>query len=162
MLSCIAYAAKTKRLSSPKYTTFLFVTVLLNVASDAENQSELAERCFSVARTVCAQLEDKGVKYDFYMNAVVYGGSLSSLYVSEGLGQRHFYGILELLGKAGHDTFFSAEVLLERAMRSAGRGHGIVLITPGDDPALERQAHRAADSGGTLLLTIKAEEVAGC
>jgi len=32
MLSCIAYAAKTKRLSSPKYTTFLFVTVLLNVA----------------------------------------------------------------------------------------------------------------------------------
>ena len=31
MLSCIAYAAKTNRLSSPKYTTFLFVTVLLNV-----------------------------------------------------------------------------------------------------------------------------------
>ena len=32
MLLCIAYAAKTKRLSSPKYTTFLLVTVLLNVA----------------------------------------------------------------------------------------------------------------------------------
>ncbi len=31
MLLCIAYAAKTKRLSSPKYTTFLLVTVLLNV-----------------------------------------------------------------------------------------------------------------------------------
>lgn len=31
MLLCIAYAAKTKRLSSPKYTAFLLVTVLLNV-----------------------------------------------------------------------------------------------------------------------------------
>ena len=31
MLVCIAYAAKNKRLSSPKYTTFLLVTVLLNV-----------------------------------------------------------------------------------------------------------------------------------
>ena len=31
MLLCIAYAAKTKRLSSPKYTTFLLVVVLLNV-----------------------------------------------------------------------------------------------------------------------------------
>ena len=31
MLLCIAYAAKTNRLSSPKYTTFLLVTVLLNV-----------------------------------------------------------------------------------------------------------------------------------
>ena len=31
MLLCIGYAAKTKRLSSPKYTTFLLVTVLLNV-----------------------------------------------------------------------------------------------------------------------------------
>ncbi len=31
MLLCIAYAAKTKRLSSPKYTTFLLITVLLNV-----------------------------------------------------------------------------------------------------------------------------------
>jgi len=31
MLLCIAYAAKAKRLSSPKYTTFLLVTVLLNV-----------------------------------------------------------------------------------------------------------------------------------
>lgn len=31
MLLCIAYAAKTKRLSSPKYTVFLLMTVLLNV-----------------------------------------------------------------------------------------------------------------------------------
>ena len=31
MLLCIAYAAKTNRLSSPKYATFLFVTVLINV-----------------------------------------------------------------------------------------------------------------------------------
>ncbi len=31
MLLCIAYADKTKRLSSPKYTIFLLVTVLLNV-----------------------------------------------------------------------------------------------------------------------------------
>lgn len=31
MLLCIAYAAKTKRLNSPKFTMFLLVTVLLNV-----------------------------------------------------------------------------------------------------------------------------------
>ena len=31
MLLCIAYAAKTNRLSSPRYTIFLLVTVLLNV-----------------------------------------------------------------------------------------------------------------------------------
>ncbi|MBQ7004515.1 MAG: hypothetical protein IJN57_11230 [Oscillospiraceae bacterium] len=32
MLLCIAHAARTRQLSSPKYTTFLLVTVLLNVA----------------------------------------------------------------------------------------------------------------------------------
>lgn len=31
MLLCIAYAAKTKRLSSPRFTIFLLVTVLLNI-----------------------------------------------------------------------------------------------------------------------------------
>jgi len=31
MLLCVAYAAKTKRLASPKFTIFLLVTVLLNV-----------------------------------------------------------------------------------------------------------------------------------
>ena len=31
MLLCISYAVKTKRLSSPRYAAFLFVTVLLNV-----------------------------------------------------------------------------------------------------------------------------------
>lgn len=138
------------------------VSVLLNVESRSEDQGELAERCFSIARTVCSCLEEKGIKYDFYMNAVVLGGSRSSLYISEGLGQRHFYGILEQLGKAGYDSLFSGESLLERAMRSAGRGHGIVFITPEEDPALERCAARAADSSGALLLTIKAGEVSGC
>ena len=32
MLLCIAHAARTRQLSSPRYTTFLLVTVLLNVA----------------------------------------------------------------------------------------------------------------------------------
>ena len=57
MLLCIAYAAKCKRLSSPKYTTFLLVTVLLNVGVWLVEQSIREEFEFlSVSYMVTAVL----------------------------------------------------------------------------------------------------------
>ena len=43
MLLCIGYAAKTKRLSSPKYTVFLLMTVLLNVGVWLAEQAIIEE-----------------------------------------------------------------------------------------------------------------------
>lgn len=136
------------------------VSVLLNVASDLPSQPELAERCYSVARTVCAALEEKGVKYDFFMNAVVYGAQSPACYISEGLGRGHFYGILEQLGKAGYSWLFPAEGLLERAERH-GAGRGIVFITPGREERTESAALHAGARGGQMLV-IRAEEVYPC
>lgn len=51
MLVCIAYCAKTKRLSSPKYTAFLLVTVLLNLG------------VWSVEQMICEEFEFLSVSY---------------------------------------------------------------------------------------------------
>ena len=70
--------------------------------------------------------------------------------------------LVELRGRLGVYEARGDLQLVVESMRRAGQGHGIVLITPGDDPAVECSAKHAAESGGALLLTIHAGEVMGC
>ena len=139
------------------YTLEPAVSVVLNIEGSSGNK-ELIEEAYSLARTVCEQLEEQGIKYDFSMNALMSGSMNIYCYVAEGLGSRHFYGILECMGRATYEAVCSCAELLRRSVRSSGSAHGIIFITPEKDAAVEADAKAAAAKSGGTLLTICAEE----
>ncbi|MBE6960868.1 MAG: DUF58 domain-containing protein [Ruminococcaceae bacterium] len=142
------------------YTLEPAVSVLLNIESISDGCDEELERCFSLARTVCSTLEERGIQYDFATNAVIAGAMSDLSTMSEGLGQRHFEGILEALGRATYSVSRSADKLLSGAA-SAGYGsaRGRILITP-DRTALHPQIlNRLREVSGGNLLVIAASEV---
>ena len=142
------------------YTLEPAVSVLLNIESTAENREDVIERCFSLARTVCGTLEERGIQYDFATNAVIAGAMSDLSSTSEGLGQRHFEGILEALGRATYSVSGSADKLLSGSASSGyGSARGRILITP-DRTAIHQQAlNRLKEAAGGNLLVISAEEV---
>lgn len=142
------------------YTLEPSASVILNTQCQAPDRDVRLEQCFSLARSVCAQLEQKGIKYDFCMNVLTGGGARVSDHFSEGLGTGHYYGILEYLGRATYITRRTCRAMLERAGESMRSGSGIIFITPEPDPDIDACARRfALRVGGTLLiLTARGED----
>lgn len=138
------------------YTLEPMVSVVLNVDAGRPDQEELLETCFSLARTVCAMLEQRGVKYDFTSNAVLAGADPGAC--GEGLGQRHFFSVLEHLGRAVCEHNVSLERLLEREARR-GTAAGRILITPGIEAEPVRALNRLREAAGGCLLVLRASEV---
>lgn len=140
------------------YTLEPTVSVLLNVETQAQNGEELLETCFSLARTVCGMLEHRGVKYSFASNSLLAGAPTDPGATGEGLGRRHFMGILECLGRATYSNNISARRLLEKEA-SRGTAAGCILITPGgeDEPVHAITSLREAVGGNLMIL--RASEV---
>ena len=113
------------------------LSVLVNVETLNENASEQIEKTFSIARSVCSNLEAKGISYDVYTNASLAGGD--SFTITEGLGARHFSKVMELLGRSMTQSAFSYAKLLKLARETGGRERGLVIITP-DDTVLTTSA----------------------
>lgn len=144
------------------YTLEPSVSVILNVESGDKDMEEKIETCFSLARSVCAELEEKGIKYDFRMNPLTVGSVVSSDYFNEGLGTGHYYGILEYLGRAVHQKKIPCLAMLDQAARSMTAGRGIVFITPGTIPGEKAYARKVAGQNGGTLLVITAGEAEEC
>lgn len=153
-------SARTGNLMVKKYDYTLepSVMVVLNVDAGAAEQEETLETCFSLARTVCAMLEEQGVKYDFTSNALLAGIHSDPGAAGEGLGQRHFYGILEHLGRATYGHSISMKQLLEKES-NRGSTAGRILITPGLELEDSRAMNRLREAAGGSLLVIRASEV---
>ena len=147
------------------YTLEPSVAVALNMDGAAEAGSGTVESCCSLTRTVCRVLEDMGIKYAFYTNAAIAGELPAWNYVSPGLGQRHFKGILEGLGRAVGTASFPFDTLIERAVAGNGDSQGIILITPPWVEGLD-SAGAFAKSRGVELITVcpdwKSEEAEAC
>lgn len=138
------------------YTMDPSVSVMLNVETDLQEPEAALEACFSAARSVCAVLEEKGIRYSFSTNALLLGRKHDNSGIS-GLGQRHFGAILEVLGRASGSTVLSLETLLEKELQQPGF-HGRILITPGGNELNTRLSGRLQEAGG--LLIIRGREVA--
>ncbi len=110
------------------------LSILVSVESDSDTTKEDLEKCFSLARSVCANLEAKGISYDFYTNALMAGGTGTDYSVNEGIGSRHFLKILELLGRSTYSSAFSSTKLLELAEKMGGKERGKIVITPSSFP----------------------------
>lgn len=156
-----AQSARTGDLMVKKYDYTLepTVSVVLNVDTRQPDREELLEICFSLARTVCAMLEQRGVKYSFTSNSILAGAPADSGATSEGLGQRHFMGVLEHLGRATDACKVSMERLLEKEA-DRGTADGRILITPGGEDEPVRAVNRLREASGGNLLVLRAEEVA--
>ena len=143
------------------YTLEPAVSVLLNTHSGAEACEEALERCFSITRTVCETLEERGIQYDFATNAVIAGAMSDLSIMSEGLGQRHLEGILEALGRATYAISDPADRLLAgSASAGYGSARGRILITPDRTMLQPQLLNRLREVSGGNLLVIDASEVA--
>ena len=106
------------------------LSVLVNVETQNEDAAEQIEKTYSIARSVCSNLESKGISYDFYTNAQLAGGE--NHVITEGLGSRHFAKVMELLGRSMHVNAFSYAKLLKLARETGGRERGLVIISVDD------------------------------
>lgn len=155
-----AQSARTGGLMVKKYDYTLepTVSVVLNVDTQAPEREELLETCFSLARTVCTMLEKRGVKYAFTSNSILGGAPTDPGATGEGLGQRHYMGVLEHLGRATYSCSISMECLLEKEA-NRGTAAGCILITPGGEGEPARAVNRLREASGGNLLVLRAAEV---
>ncbi|MCI8402280.1 MAG: DUF58 domain-containing protein [Lachnospiraceae bacterium] len=109
------------------HTTEQTVMVLLNMEG---GQAEDLEQCFRITRTVCEEMEDRGIPYAFRTNGDVKGPVGQLAWLSEGLGRQHLHTLLYGLGQAGYTCFFSLEYLVKQTLRQIKRGQSYLLITP--------------------------------
>ena len=141
------------------YTQEPSAVVILNVESARDDREEVLETCFSLTRTVCSMLEKEGVRYSFVSNAMLLGNDESKGSAVDGLGERHYRGILERLGRASCEPADSLEHMLERETArptSAGR----ILITAGGEPLPQRALNRLREAAGGRLLILNGAEAA--
>lgn len=138
------------------YTLEPCVTVLLNVEGGSEQQKE---RCFSLTRSVCEALEQKGIKYGFITNAAAAGSIGGWSKLPDGLGRHHLSMILEGLGRATYDCIFSLQRLLQQASYSCEQGRGHILITPEKAPALMQLARKLGEISGGAVQVIEAGDM---
>ena len=152
-------SARLQRLAVKQYDHTLepSVTVLLSLQAEGKSAKPvLCERCFSLARTVCEELEKKGIKYGFMTNAATAGafGLWSS--VAEGLGRAHLSAILEGLGRSTYELTEDFEATALRAARAAENGRSHIIITPVEDAAVRVAAAKLREGSGGGVFTLSA------
>lgn len=131
------------------YTVDTTVTVLLNAQ---DGTLEQMEECYSVTRTVCEELEHRGIPYDFRTNGDLTGPMGPMTHVSQGLGQQHLRTILYGLGRATGKHIFSLENLVDQALRTARTNQSYLLVTPPLSPNQQYLHGRLRTAGGEVCL----------
>ena len=115
------------------------------------------EYCFSLARTVCEQLEQRGVGYQLVTNAVIREG-LSGFSSSGGMGGA-FRKILYALGGARLGSVASVDELMHAVCHGAERCEMIVLISTHCEKRVESALGMARETGCGRIVTLFADEL---
>ena len=140
------------------YTLEPAVSILLNVETELQNQADVLEKCFSMARSVCEMMEQRNVRYSFVSNTRLAGNLDMQMSGEEGMGAAHFGGVLEHLGRATSEAVMPFGQLLQQEIRkptAAGR----ILITPGGTELEHSLIHKLEEVSGGNLLVLKGTEV---
>ena len=142
------------------YTVDPSATVLLNTECSAgtedESREDLIEKCFSYARTVCEELEARGIHYDFVTNATAAGAAGSWSSIGDGLGAMHLESILTGLGRATYAFTSPFSVILERTALSALTSRAYIVITPSVDEKYKSGISKLRDISGLDVFVINA------
>lgn len=132
------------------YTVDVTVTVLLNAEGGTHAQ---LEQCYRLTRTVCEELEARGIPYAFRTNGDLIGPVDFVSFVSEGLGRRHLQTILYGLGRAHCLCMSSLESLVEKCIRSQRPNEGFLVVTPPLSPRQRALVDRLRGGGTVCVLT---------
>ena len=106
------------------------LSVMVNVDTSEEKPAAALEKVYSVARSVCSNLEARGISYGFYINAQMAGGSGEMYMVDDGVGAHHFGKIMERLGRGMYIHALTYEKLVYTARKAGGNERGLIIITP--------------------------------
>lgn len=141
------------------HTVDLSVTILLNVQSvlNVFEDEEKIDECCSLIRSVCEQLEQNHIKYRLMSNAIPAGSSTLSADTEQGLGSKHFYRIMELLGRVSQGACESFSFTLRRACLSSEQGRYHILVTPTLSDSWKEQLHQLQELTSDKVLVMTPE-----
>jgi len=144
------HSARSGRLMAKQfdYTAEMVVSVVLDISTIEidERQRQLVECCYSLTRSVCESLEQRGISYDFISNAATANAMAKWEYIAEGLGKMHLLSILEGLGRAGYQPTGTFANMIGKMKREKNRS--MIIITPSRDD----EKHRLVRSTGIVKL----------
>ena len=142
------------------YTVEPLATIVLDINIE---DTDLIEKCYCVARSVCQLLEEKATPYDFISNATTGGALARWHYKSSGLGKAHLFSILEGLGRASHHSTETFSHTLEKLRKLSGGVYShrsTLVILPTKDEEKHSQALTARQYLGGTMHFIYVDEVA--
>ena len=142
------------------YTLEPMVSVLLdvNMPEGDEGKAQVLEQCFSLTRSVCQQLEQKGIAYDFISNTTAAGVITKQQYLTEGLGKAHLSGILEKLGRASYLAGEPFATTAKKLTRRQEKNRSTIIIMPKRDEHKRQFAQQLQKINGGSLIFIYGEE----
>lgn len=156
--------ARTGRLQVKKYdyTLEATATVLVGVERSSSifegnlrDVDEEIERCYSITRSVCEQLEAKGIKYALHTNIAAPGAGLQLDNVVDGLGHAHLMGILEGLGRAVYQKSKPFVDILADDVRNAEQGRSYIIIVVKMLDEYKEYVKRLEVASGIRALTLE-------
>ncbi|MCL1804994.1 MAG: DUF58 domain-containing protein [Clostridiales bacterium] len=145
------------------HTQDLSVAILLNTDCGGYDRQEptLIEEAFSMTRSVCEVLEEKKVRYSFLTNASTAGATGQWSYVASGLGPRHFFTIMEGLGRATYDYGEPCGSLFYRAEKRTEHSQAFIVVTTRWTQSLQAMIQRLEVVSGCTVYLLDAWSGAG-
>ena len=118
------------------HTVDLSLTILLNVQSANPNSDDdqAVETCISMVRSLCETLEEQHIKYSFLTNAIPVGMIGGTDEIEQGNGNRHFFAMMEMLGRLTSIGAKPFSNTILRACRTSEQGRHHILVTPDWNP----------------------------
>ena len=109
------------------YTVESNVSVILNMDSEDKDSLEVA---LQMLRTVCEELENMHMPYEFYTNGDVVGPLTKLSFLSEGLGTQHLNLILYGLGRSYVFSEISFSELVNKIIAKHEPNKSYIVVTP--------------------------------
>ena len=163
-------SAKYGRLLVKQYecTADLTCQILLNmdhgrtyIEGEDAKTAELMERCFSMVRSVCEELERRKIPYGFLNNGIIAGAVGHWKQVEDGLGTAHLETVLEGLGRMTHEHQESMEEFIQKVRKGVHGTESFVIVTPVREPRIEALVQSLEDRCGNKVLFLCADEMEG-
>ena len=156
-------SARSGQLMVKKYdfTSEVAISVVLDSDCNTDENFDMLERVFSLARSVCDALEEKGIEYDFFMNSNIGGANCRQHYFAKGMGSRHEKGILRQLAMATDSCDYTGSELAAKVSESHDRTPGIIFISSERSKERDELIAKFMENPSVTVNALYAEDYAG-
>lgn len=134
------------------YTTDSSVLILLNVECSkpcwVEIRPKIIEECISLTRGILEEFEEQGIPYGFLTN----GENEEKELIGKGLGEVHFFGIMQSLAKINYCTRCEFEKILSETSELKNMFTNIIIITPKIQESYVEQINMLGKQSNKLMV----------